>query len=546
MFLRWSIRRKLLLGIALLLITVTALSVSSFFGVSAFRSLAKSIRLRAPELPLSSKLAQDVSKLTVTYRLYQESLDETEAWPYEATLSRETMFEFEFDMHLATVARSFQKYSELLAYNRASDEYRKLRVYDEEELAVQEFAGLLAEIRLRREDSFDQFSSIEPIGMSFKQQLERLEILSNELPEYLHSSMQNFANEVRGQYRSWMITNGIMALVTLVLLITLGRLFYVWVFRPLETLVVGSRRVANGDFEHQIKLDTEDEIAELATAMNGMTRSFRDIRDDLNKKVQQKTKEVVRSEQLASVGFLAAGVAHEINNPLASIALCAESLEQRLADNEFTAAAEDDDECEKHQETSVMKEYLNVIQTEAFRCKEITERLLDFSRLGDVEKQATDLSQVVQSVIRMIKHLGKYKSKEIQFDKVEPVVAAVNAQEIKQVILNLMTNALDSLDPGGKVVVALKRDGQMATLSVRDNGCGMTEEVQKNLFEPFFTRRRGGQGTGLGMSITYRIVNDHGGDIAPHSEGPGKGSTFIVSLPLISHDQKQSQIHYAA
>ena len=108
------------------------------------------------------------------------------------------------------------------------------------------------------------------------------------------------------------------------------RLFYRWIFRPLEVLIRGSRKVAGGDFNYHVRLQTHDEMSELAGAMNDMTLRFRTIRDDLDRQVQQRTKQVVRNEQLASVGFLAAGVAHEINNPLASIAMCAESLEGRV------------------------------------------------------------------------------------------------------------------------------------------------------------------------------------------------------------------------
>ena len=115
---------------------------------------------------------------------------------------------------------------------------------------------------------------------------------------------------------------------------------------------------------------------------------------------------------------------------------------------------------------------------------------------------------------------------------VMPVMVSVNAQEIKQVVLNLLTNALDSIEPEGTVTIELCARRDTAELVVRDNGCGMDAEVLEHLFEPFFTRRRSGQGTGLGLSITYRIVHDHGGEIEATSPGPGKGSTFRVRLPL--------------
>ena len=133
------------------------------------------------------------------------------------------------------------------------------------------------------------------------------------------------------------------------------------------------------------------------------------------------------------------------------------------------------------------------------------------------------------------------RRKEIDFACHGAVVVSANSQEMKQVVLNIVTNALDSLDQDGTVHIQLERDGQFATLTVNDNGCGMTEEVLKHLYEPFFTRRRGGQGTGLGLSITYRIVTDHGGEIQAFSAGPGQGSQIIVRLPLVQHEEKNQR-----
>jgi signal transduction histidine kinase len=257
-----------------------------------------------------------------------------------------------------------------------------------------------------------------------------------------------------------------------------------------------------------------------------MTERFQEIRDDLDCQVRERTKQVVRSEQLASVGFLAAGVAHEINNPLASIAMCSESLEGRLA--ELFAQVGDTNAAER----DVVRSYLEMIQKEAFRCKQITEKLLDFSRMGDSERHHTDLRELAGGVIEMLRHLGKYQNKNVALADGEPVIAEICPPEIKQVVLNLITNGLDSVQAGGTVTVSVTaRDGE-AQIVVEDDGCGMTEDVIQHLFEPFFTRRRGGQGTGLGLSISYRIVEEHHGQIAAHSAGVGRGSKFTVILPL--------------
>jgi signal transduction histidine kinase len=351
--------------------------------------------------------------------------------------------------------------------------------------------------------------------------LERLAALAVELPTFLQSRLRDLSNEVRNGYRSLILATLLSSLAAALMLAAIGVLTYRWVFRPLRHLGHASRRVASGDFGFRIHLDTNDEMAELADALNDMTKRFREIRDDLDTQVHSRTREVIRSEQLASVGFLAAGVAHEINNPLASIAMCAESLEGRL---ESLGPSADD--------SAVVKRYLELIQSEAFRCKGITEKLLDFSRLGEVRRQAMAVMPVVADVAEMLRHVGRFAGKMIEIVDGPDVLVMANPQEIKQVVLNLLVNALDSIEDAGRVRVMVKRSGGEGVLTISDNGCGMSEEVLEHLFEPFFTRRKAGQGTGLGLSIVHRIVADHGGRIEASSAGEGKGSTFRVILPL--------------
>ncbi|MDX1944050.1 MAG: ATP-binding protein, partial [Pirellulaceae bacterium] len=140
-------------------------------------------------------------------------------------------------------------------------------------------------------------------------------------------------------------------------------------------------------------------------------------------------------------------------------------------------------------------------------------------------------------VIDMVSHLGEYHDKHVEFVPGEGLIVPINAQEIKQVVLNMITNGLDALADGGTVRIELAARGGQAHLTFTDNGCGMTDEVLKHLFEPFFTRRRDGTGTGLGLSITYRIVTDHGGTIEPASDGPGRGSRMRLLLPLVAKDK---------
>jgi len=132
----------------------------------------------------------------------------------------------------------------------------------------------------------------------------------------------------------------------------------------------------------------------------------------------------------------------------------------------------------------------------------------------------------------MVQHLQNGKGKELVFHQTDKMTAWTNGQEIKSVILNLVVNALDSMDEGGTLTITQRRRDGMAELIFQDTGCGMTGEVLENIFEPFFTRSRTGKGTGLGLSISHRIINQHGGDIEAVSPGPNQGSTFTVHLPL--------------
>lgn len=536
---KWPIRNKLLIGLGLLLVMVATLSWGGMNGLYAYRSLVRSLNRRVPELPKANRLMQSVSDLRVALS------DDTPLLPGVAPLDGPTgsaryalesprghwnraAFQTKFEL----VQENFLRYRQQLQQNPdrggISDSYKERETVVEIEQAL---------ARLKTAQSQHDWLINEGTIGQLQLDLDELQRLTNELPNYLYDNINEFTVDARNQYRRLLFLSWGTSISAGVLLALFVKLCYQWVFRPLRVLISGSRKVASGQFGYRIRLQTNDEMSELAGAMNDMTSRFQAIRDDLDRQVQERTKEVVRSEQLASVGFLAAGVAHEINNPLASIAMCAESLEGRVRD-----LLSDDNPDQR-----VIGNYLRMIQTEAFRCKEITERLLDFSRIGDVKRQNADLGELVQGVIEMIGHLGKYQEKHIEFASGEPVIVSCNPQEIKQVVLNLLTNALDSLDPGGTVRVRLgRRGGGEAELLVVDNGCGMTAEVMKHLFEPFFTRRRGGQGTGLGLSIVYRIVADHEGSIEVHSDGPNCGSQFCVRLPLAVREKEKEHRYQAA
>ncbi len=328
---KWPIRNKFLIGVSLLLVIVATLSWSGFHGVYAYRSLVRSLNSRANELPLAGELSREVSELRVLVgRFRVEQATGSDETPGDAPNAAQ------FADALAQVRAALETYRLELDANIRDD----LRITDNrgEWQTVHKIDASVDRI-LEATSPPDWIADNSRMG-TVRTELRRLEDLSWELPSFLHQRIGDFAGEVRTQYRALIILTWITTVLGAGLLAVFIRLFYGWIFRPLRVLVNGSRRVAAGEFGYRIALDTHDEMSELAEAMNDMTARFEAIRDDLDRQVQERTKQVVRSEQMASVGFLAAGVAHEINNPLASIALCAESLEGRIGDGLCAAAGD--------------------------------------------------------------------------------------------------------------------------------------------------------------------------------------------------------------
>lgn len=519
-FTHWPIRLKFGVQLGLLIVVVGILSVGGLYTTYAYRALAKTLSARVRELPLAAQLREQVDDL----RMLVGELRGLRAGGFQHLDPAQVPVEvrslgYRFSTELAEVRETIQLYSrqleqQHLAGSPITDTRAERRTLSEIQATFAQLEALFQQSEWILDDvKIHQFEA----------EVEHLEDLVGELPSHLHRKLAGFAAEVRGQYRALIVSTWVASGLGALGFGLFLRLFYRWIFVPLRRLIAASREVASGNFSYRVYLETQDEMAELAEAMNQMTERFEAIRDDLDRQVQERTRQVIRNEQLASVGFLAAGVAHEINNPLASIAMAAESLEDRLQEALPVG----------HPEREIVAQYLRMIQSEAFRCKEITEKLLDFSRTGPIRRQQIDLAELVQNVIEMVRHLGRYQGKQIHFHAEEPLYVWGNPQEIKQVVLNLLTNALDSIDPGGWVEIWLQRCDGWVELRFVDNGCGMSPEVLAHIFEPFFTRKRSGQGTGLGLSISYRIIADHGGDIEAYSAGPGQGATFRIRLPVL-------------
>ena len=247
------------------------------------------------------------------------------------------------------------------------------------------------------------------------------------------------------------------------------------------------------------------------------------VGEDISARVEA-NRAVARAEKLAAVGRLAAGVVHEINNPLATISACAESLESRLKEGALADSGAADD----------FREYLGLIRSEAFRCKSITNGLLDFSRTRIAEHSAIDIADVIFSATRLLAHQQRREGIEFKIDVPEnlPPVSGDPGQ-LQQVIIALATNAVDAMPDGGVLSITARTQDNKVQVDINDTGFGIPAEHLTKIFEPFFTTKEVGKGTGLGLAVCYGILTEHGGALDVQS-AVGTGTTFTISLPVLT------------
>lgn len=233
---------------------------------------------------------------------------------------------------------------------------------------------------------------------------------------------------------------------------------------------------------------------------------------------------VGRAEKLAAVGRLAAGVVHEINNPLATIAACAESLEKRIQEGAFGDSPDAED----------LREYLGLIRDETFRCKSITNGLLDFSRLRAGQRVPVDVTEVIKATARLVTHQQRGDNVRIEIEAAADLPKVLgDVGQLQQAVVALATNAIDAMPEGGTLTLRATCSGSRVLVQVTDTGIGITPENMNKIFDPFFTTKDTGRGTGLGLAVCYGILSDHGGRLDVRSS-VGVGTTFTITLPLVT------------
>lgn len=290
--------------------------------------------------------------------------------------------------------------------------------------------------------------------------------------------------------------------------------------RPIKALVAAAEEVARGRYA-KVELQTADEMGYLGEVFNKMVDA---LAEKDRRLMDHMERQAVQTEKLASLGRLASGIAHEINNPLTGVLVYCDSLLETLEGTEHAAD-------------------LMVIHEETLRCREIVKGILDFARETKLEVVQANLNGIITDVLMILeKHVAFQNVRIVRH--LDPSIpdSLVDVNQIKSVINNLAVNAADAMSGGGTITIdtCLSADGKYVRMRVTDTGCGISEENLEKVFDPFFTTKNTGQGTGLGLSVTYGIVKRHNGYIHIASL-VGEGTTIDIHLPVGSHEEGNNE-----
>jgi len=339
-------------------------------------------------------------------------------------------------------------------------------------------------------------------------------------------SLEGFEKEKTRIYNR-MVLSGIISVIILSLLLSL--LLTRVVNKPIDKLLGATKRAADGNLDQAVSIRSHDELGELSDSFNNMISELKRSRDaieewtqTLEHRVQERTQELqkvqdqlVHAGKMAALGELAAGVAHEINNPLTGVLTFSSLLLKKVDENH------------------PWKKDLDTIVQQTSRCRNIVRGLLDFARQRKPDKRPWDIHQLLDKTLLLVEKQAPFQNIQIvkEFSANLPMLF-IDGDQIQQVFMNILLNAADAMSrDGGTLSIRTERKDGMAEIAFSDTGCGISKEHLSKLFDPFFTTKQTGKGTGLGLAISYGIIQSHNGDIKVESEA-GKGSTFRVRLPL--------------
>ena len=308
-------------------------------------------------------------------------------------------------------------------------------------------------------------------------------------------------------WRRYLVFSVISALVPNLLLVAL---VIRTISRPLRRVTEAAVAVAGGAYGTEVNLRSTDEVGLLAASFNEMSRKMAaDI-----EQLRQLNEHLIRSEKLAAAGTLAAGVAHEVNNPLASISSLLQMVQTRPSTDAET------------------REMLNLMQGQITRITHVLRDLMDFARTRPPERQPLDLNQTVEASLRLARFDKGFNKIAVTEDYAPalPLIQA-DAGQLQQVFLNLLLNARDAMPDGGELRLQTRHEAENITVSISDTGPGIAPELRARVFDPFFTTKPAGSGTGLGLAVCYGLVNAHGGQLTINANN-GRGTIVEIILPV--------------
>jgi len=322
------------------------------------------------------------------------------------------------------------------------------------------------------------------------------------------------------------------------LIVTILSWLFVWrvVDKPIKALKKGTEHLSQGELGYQIEVRSRDEVGDLAQSFNGMSLQLRAANEEivtwaktLEDRVEQKTSELKRAhehvlhvEKMASIGKMAAVVAHEVNNPLSGILTYAKLLRKWVASGQA-----------EHEKREEAIQCLELIASESRRCGDLIKNLLTLSRTAPMNVQPTDLHAVIDRCLLLVRHQLELGGIQLQLDLAKDLPRVLcDPAQMEQVFLALIMNAIDAMPRGGNLWIKTRQSDHESEIKiqVRDDGAGIAPDVLPQIFEPFLTTKESGHGVGLGLAISRGIVERHNGRIEVESE-LGRGTTFTVTLP---------------
>ncbi|HZS39269.1 MAG TPA: ATP-binding protein [Polyangia bacterium] len=404
--------------------------------------------------------------------------------------------------------RSSKEEHALLNQLRGRLERLMADVRADEELFDEVYGPLGDEAPPRKDSDLAHLAASSERLMQKEQAIQHsLSRLSTELT--LRAQQSGLRLEEEENRASWVL------LLLVVLALAVGVLVSVWAtrrLRPLRRLAERAKQIARGDYKQRVDASSPDEIGALGREFNAMAGAL-----------DEREQQLIRSERLAAVGKIAAQITHEVRNPLSSIGLNAELLEEEVAALGGPQAQE-------------AQAIARAIVKEVDRLTEITEEYLRFARLPRPKLEREDVRAIVSSLVVFLKSEldGRRIEVALELPPLPPVAA--DEHQLRQALLNLMRNAAEAMPSGGRLTVAARAliNDRAVELRIADTGQGIAREHLAKIFDPFFSTKDGG--TGLGLALTQQIVVEHGGSIAVESE-PGRGTAFTVRLPALAANE---------